>query len=277
MSEVITIDTNTGHFGQQNTQEKYNPQWGVLDNLLYYQNTVEKALRGWFFVYDHALFHMIMKDLQRDVEGDVAEIGVAFGRSAIALSNYRRENDKLYLFDLCIDVPQEEAQSNIDRYGTGTNIVWKIGDSTQLTPEDLTFDKPIRFLHIDGSHEHGAIVKDLTNFSSRMADGGIMVMDDYNDQEYPGVNSGTLQFVFENPEWVIFAIGQNKAYLCQKEHYERYINGVVIFMELYNKFGLQFGPRLRGINERNVLLCCSREAKDFQEVKSDINKPVALT
>ena len=278
MSDVITIDTTTGSFKQeQNTHEKYDSKWGVIDNLLYFQKTVEPALRGWLFVYDHALIHMIMKDLQRDVEGDVAEIGVAFGRSAIALSNYRQSTEKLYLFDLCVDVPQEEAQANIDKYGTGDNIEWRVGDTTLLTPETLSFDRTIKFLHVDGSHEHGAVLKDLSTFSTKMSNGGVIVMDDYNDQEYPGVNSGTLQFLFENPDWVLFAIGQNKAYICQREHYDRYINGVVIFMELYNRFGLQFGPRLRGVNERNVLLCCSREPKDIQEVKSEINNPVPLT
>jgi len=275
MSEVITINTGTGTFNQK--KESYNPQWNVMENLMYFQNTVEKELRGWFFPYDHALFHMIMKDIQRNVQGDVAEIGVAYGRSAIAVSNYRLPEDKLYLFDLCIDVPQEEASNNINKFGTGSNIEWRIGDTTTLTPETLHFDRPLRFLHIDGSHEHGAVYKDLLNFSSKMADGGVIVMDDYNDQEYPGVNSGTLQFLFENPEWVLFAIGQNKAYMCQREHCEHYMNTTLIFMDLYNKFGLQFGPRLRGVNERNVLLCCSREAKSFDEVRENLSKSVSLT
>lgn len=276
MSETITINTNTGHFGQIEKQ-KYNPNNTAVENLIYFQNTVEKDVRGWFFVYDHALFQMILKDLQRDVEGDLAEIGVAFGRSAIALSNYRQPTDKLYLFDLCVDVPQEEAQRNIDQFGTSGNIEWRVGDSTLLTPDTLQFDRPLRFLHVDGSHEHGAVVKDLTTFSGKMADGGIIAMDDYNDQEYPGVTSGTLQFLFENPDWVLFAIGQNKAYLCQRDHYDRYINMILVFMELYNNFGLQFSPRLRGVNERNVLLCTSREGKPFQETKENLTKPVSLT
>ena len=230
-----------------------------------------------FFVYDHALFQIILKDLQKDVEGDVAEIGVAFGRSAIALSNYRLPTDKLHLFDLCVDVPQAEAQNNIDTYGTTGNIEWHVGDSTVLTPDSLQFDRPLRFLHVDGSHEHGAVLKDLTTFSTKMVDGGVIAMDDYNDQEYPGVTSGTLQFLFENTDWVLFAIGQNKAYICQKEHYARYINMILVFMELYNNFGLQFNPRLRGVNDHNTLLCVSREGKPFQEIKENLDKPVSLT
>jgi hypothetical protein len=90
------------------------------------------------------------------------------------------------------------------------------------------------------------------------------------------VTSATLQFVFENPDWVVFAIAQNKAYLCQRNSFDKYINGVVIFMDLYEKLGLKFGPRLRGMNGRNVLLCCSREPHTFQEVKENINVPVSL-
>lgn len=274
MSENIIIDTNTGSMSAPT--QTFNPQWGAVENLMYFQNTVEKEVRGWFFVYDHALFHMIMKDLQRDVQGDVCEIGVAFGRSAIAVSNYRLPTDKFYMFDHFGEQERIEAENNIKKFGTFDNSEWRIGDTTTLTPETLEFDRPLRFLHIDGSHEHGAVFKDLSNFSTKMVDGGIIVMDDYNDVEYPGVNSGTLQFLFENPDWVLFAIGQNKGYLCQRQHYDKYINGVLIFMDLYNKFGLQFAPRLRGVNERNTLLCCSREGKPFQEVRENINVPVVL-
>lgn len=275
MSEYITIDTATGTLGQKNIHEKHDPSWGPVDNLLYFQQTVEDKVRGWFFVYDHALFHMIMRDLQQDVQGDVCEIGVAFGRSAIAVSNYRRQGDTMYLFDHFKEEERQEAENNITKYGTYTDVDWRLGDTTVLTPDTLDI-KPIRFLHIDGSHEHGAVYKDLCNFSTKMADGGVIVMDDYNDQEYPGVNSGTLQFLFENPDWVLFVIGQNKGYLCQRKHYDKYVNGVLIQMESYNKFGLQFAPRLRGVNDLNVLLCCSREGKPFEEVRNTINVPVVL-
>jgi len=259
------------------SEVKYDPNWNAIDNLVYFQNVVEKEVTGWFFVYDHALFSMIMRDLQTNVDGDVCEIGVAFGRSAIAVSNYRRPNDKLYLYDYFSEEERVVAENNIKKFGTFDNSEWRIGDTTSLTPDTIQFDRPLRFLHIDGSHEHGAVLKDLTNFSTKMADGGVIVMDDYNDQEYPGVNSGTLQFLFENPEWVLFAIGQNKAYLCKREQFGNYVNGVLVFMELFNKFGLQFAPRLRGVNERNVLLCCSREPKSFEDVRHNINNPVSLT
>jgi len=255
---------------------EYNKEWGAADNLLYFQNTVEKNVRGWFFVYDHAIFHMIMKELQRDVDGDVAEIGIAFGLSAIAVSNYRRDGENFYMYDHFAEKERLEAEGNITKYGTFENCEWRIGDTTTLTPDSLQFDKPLRFLHIDGSHEHGAVYKDLSNFSTKMADGAIIVLDDYNDVEYPGVTSGAMQFLFENKDWVLFAIGQNKGYLCQRKHYNKYISGVSIFMELYNHFGMQFAPRLRGVNDLNVLLCCSREGKSFQEVRDNIGVPVVL-
>lgn len=255
---------------------EYNEQFGAVENLIYFQERVEKNVRGWFFVYDHALFHMIMKELQRDVQGDVCEIGVAFGLSAIAVSNYRKPNETFYMYDHFGEKERLEAESNIKQFGTFDNSEWRIGDTTILTPDLLQFNQPLRFLHIDGSHEHGAVYKDLTNFSTKMCDDGIIVMDDYNDVEYPGVNSGTLQFIFENPEWMLFAIGQNKCYLCKKQHYEKYVQGMLAFMELYNKFGMQFAPRLRGVNDSNTLLCCSREGYSFEVVRQSINVPVVL-
>jgi cephalosporin hydroxylase len=277
MSEILTINTETGHYGSTTGTEKFDPNWGPIQNLTYFQNVVEKNVRGWLFPFDHGIIQMILNNLQQDVTGDICEIGVAYGRSAIALSNYRREGDSLYLYDLCIDVPKEESSANINRYGTGRDIIWRVGDTMDLTEKDIEFNYPLRLLHVDGSHEHDAVLKDLTNFSPKVHKEGVIVMDDYNDPEYPGVTSAILQFVFENPEWVIFAIGQNKAYLCQRDSADKYTHGLVVFMELYEKMGLKYGPRLRGLNGRNVLLCCSREPYDIQKVKANINVPVSLT
>lgn len=284
MSEYIVINTESGGFNHKKEEpQKYNSDWNMGDNLLYYHNTVEKNLRGWFFPYDHGLIHIIMKQLLNDVEGDVAEIGVAFGRSAIAISNYRPVTDKLYLYDYFSEEERIEAENNIKQFGTFENVEWRIGDTTKLNVMDIKFDRNLKFLHIDGCHEHAAVVKDLKNFSLKMVDGGIIVMDDYNDIEYPGINSGTLEFLLspairysEDGGWIIFAIGQNKAYLCKKKYFKKYVEGLLIYMEQYKNFGLQYKPNLKGFIDRNVLLCCSREEKSFEEIKQNINIPVRL-
>lgn len=268
MSEVITFNTETNNVQKQIL--KYQPNWNIINNLVYYQNVVEKEVRGWLYPHDHALIHMIMKDIQNDIEGDICEIGVAFGRSAIALSNYRPVTDTLYLYD--INFENGLTESNLKEYGTSDNIEWRLQDSTKLTPDTIQFNKPLRLLHIDGCHEDMAVYKDLTNFSTKMSNDGVIVVDDYNDPEYPGINSATLRFLHENKEWVMFAIGSNKAYLCHKDKRTNYIIETLKHIKEHNKLGLDFKTHMRDINGKNVLLCCSREPNDIDE--NSIDAPV---
>jgi len=270
MSEVITFNTDSNTV--QHQIKKYDASWTFLDNIMYYQNVVEKEVRGWFYPHDHALIHMIMKDIQRNVPGDICEIGVAFGRSAIALSNYRPVADTLYLYD--INFENGLTESNLKTYGTGFNVEWRLQDTTKLTPDTIEFNKPLRLLHIDGCHEDVAVYKDLTNFSTKMCDDGVIVVDDYNDPEYPGINSATLRFLYENKDWIMFAIGSNKAYLCRVEKRTHYILEMAKFVKEYNKIGLQFKTYLRDINGKNVLLCCSREDSVVDE--NSIDAPVII-
>ena len=269
MSDILIYNTDSNRI---EPVMKYEHNWNILQNLIYYQNVVEKQVRGWFHPHDHALIHMIMKDIQESIEGDVCEIGVAFGRSAIALSNYSQPTDNIYLYD--INFENGITESNLKKYGTSNNIEWRLQDTTTLTPDTITFSKPLRLLHIDGCHEDVAVYKDLVNFSTKMSKDGVIVVDDYNDPEYPGINSATLRFLFQNKEWVIYAIGTNKAYLCHVDNRKKYILKTLEIIEEHNKLGLQFKTHLRDINGKNVLLCCSRE--DGKVDVNSIDSPVVI-
>jgi predicted O-methyltransferase YrrM len=270
MSEVITFNTDNNTV--QHQIQKYESTWNIVNNLVYYQNVVEKQVRGWLYVHDHALIHMIMKDIQKNIEGDICEIGVAFGRSAIALSNYRPITDRLYLYDIYFE--NGLTESNLKEYGTSENIEWRLQDTTKLTTDTIEFNKPLRLLHIDGCHEDMAVYNDLKNFSTKMSKDGVIVVDDYSDPEYPGINSATLRFLYENKDWVMFAIGSNKAFLCHINNRLWYITKTLEHIREHNKFGLDFKTHMRDINGLNVLLCCSREPNDIDE--NSIDSPVII-
>ena len=109
-------------------------------------------------------------------------------------------------------------------YGNPVDITWRLQDTTQLTFDEIKFDKWLRLLHIDGCHEHSAVLSDLQLFNSFMADNGVIVVDDFNDQEYPGVKSAVIEFCLSKvnyKNWKIIAIGDNKAYIVQKKFQEQ--------------------------------------------------------
>ena len=150
-----------------------------------------------------------------------------------------------------------------------------------LFPDDLIFKDQLKFLHIDGCHEHSAVLNDLMLFSNYMDDKGIIVLDDFQDQEFPGVNSAAFQFSLSNANyknWRVIAIADNKAYLCQKKYQEYYqkklVDYIVKAKEQYNiPFAMHLG--LREVLDVNVLMCDSRTAWDPLVIKESLfDKPI---
>lgn len=221
--ETLIIDTEANMPRLIVNHDKNNM---TIENILeYYQNTIDKQVTGWFYILDVALIHMIMKKLQKDVEGDVCELGVAYGKSAIGLSLCKETHQTLHLFDYFKEgISLEEAKSAVDKYGNGDKIAWNQIDLLTIKPGQLKFDKPLKFLHVDACHQHRYLLNDLKNFSAHMHEDGVIALDDINDMEYPGINSALAEFTLseEGKDWVLFAIGANKAYICKKKNFKKY-------------------------------------------------------
>ena len=271
MSDFITINTVSDLY---KPIPKYDESWDIIQSLNYFGDHVEKNVTGWFYPFDNIIFHEIMKNIQKDIPGDVCELGVAFGKSAIAVSNYRKKTQKFYMYDFFNDDMRSQAEGNLNKYGTTENSELRVEDLYKLTADDIHFDNKLRFLHIDSSHEFKAVLKDMTNFSTKVSDDGVIVMDDYNDSEYPGVNGGCILFLDRNPDWTMFAIGHNKAYLCKKEYHNFYVLELAKCIQtLIEKYKINFQMNYREMFDKNVLLCCSRESKPYNDIVRNVNKP----
>lgn len=273
MSEVITFNTEKNESYTNPLERQPIRKDSLLDNLLYYQNVVDHKVTGWFYPLDNAIIFNIMNKIQTDISGDVCEIGVAYGKSAIALSNYKLENDNLYLYEIFNEESKVFAENNIKAYGTFENVTWRLQDTTTLNKDTVKFTSPLRLLHIDGCHEHVAVYKDLALFTQKMTDKGVIVLDDFNDPEYPGVNAGCMEFLSKNPEWVIFAIGQNKCYICKAKYHNFYVKELVEILDQNKQdHNLPFKFVLRQMFNTNALLCCSRSDWSKDEVLSNMNE-----
>ena len=231
--------------------------------LTWYRDVVDKEVEGWFYPIDIIVMYGILNVVQEKVFGDICEVGVAYGKSAIALSNFKRKNDNLYLYDIFPEHIFEKAKSNIKNFGDDEKLIWRIEDTTQI--ENAQFQNTLRLLHIDGCHEHSAVLSDLQFFSKYMSDAGIIVLDDFNDYEYPGVNSAAIEYSlakYNNKNWRVIAICDNKAYMCQKSFAPTYQILLAGFMKkslqsMNVPFPLPLG--LREMLDINVLMCDSRD------------------
>ena len=112
-----------------------------LDYLTYFKEIVDKNVEGWFYPIDIILMYGMLNEIQKDKSGCVCEIGVAFGRSAIAVSNYWRQGEMFYMFDHFKEEDRIVASENIAKYGTYIDVEWRLGDITVLTPETLDVNK----------------------------------------------------------------------------------------------------------------------------------------
>lgn len=242
---------------------------------------MDKNVEGWFYPIDIIVSYGILNEIQKEINGDLCEIGVAYGKSAICLSEFRRPGDKLFLYDIFSEEVKNKAENNIGLFGNNKNLIWRIENTFNLKNEDIFFDKKLRFLHIDGCHEHSAVLNDLIMFSNHMNDSGVIVLDDYNDYEYPGVNSAAFEFTLSKnnfKNWRIFATGDNKAYLCQKQHQKFYQTKLIdFFIKSQTEYNVPFKLKmcLREMFDINILLCDSREDWDKNIIKDKLfDKPV---
>lgn len=267
--EKIIINTDTNIF-----QTKPNKVIGDINSFLgYYQNYIDKNVVGWFFPLDIVLAYAIIREAQ-NFSGNICELGVAFGKSAVGLSLLKNQDEKLYLFDnFAAEISLQDTQNRLKEYGKDENVIWNTSDLMKLQYTDISDITNLRYLHIDACHLHNAVLNDLRNFSPKLLDKGVIVVDDYNDQEYPGINSAITEFCLENKAWSMFAIGQNKAYLCKNE-----------FHNYYSKFVVEYiGKNISNLNmtltefiDHDVVLLGSRSPMTKERILDILNGEIEL-
>lgn len=155
-----------------------------------------------------------------NVHGDLMEIGLFHGRTAVLLGLLRNEDENFIGIDAfghSGEIQHEDRQLDLDYYGDGTlikesfqrnwdkyvsavhpnqsNPILLEKDSRQVTPQDLkSLTKGVRYFSLDGGHSEKSTFHDLELAESVVVDGGILVVDDYFLEDCPAVSVGTLRY-----------------------------------------------------------------------------------
>jgi predicted O-methyltransferase YrrM len=157
--------------------------------------------RGWLRVPDAFLLYRLASG--RAGEGQIVEIGSAWGRSTICLGAGARRagaervtaidphtGDTWYL--------DEIGEGTIDSFTEFSANIAKADLNEWVTPVVMTSeaaaaalpDAPIRLLFIDGLHTLEGVERDIADWVPRVRDGGVIVFDDYdNTAEGVGVRT----------------------------------------------------------------------------------------
>lgn len=194
-----------------------------LDQYLKTQSQIE----GWFQPGAAQIFALI-DHIQKasGIKGNIFEIGVHHGRSTVLLGMMTSptEAETLGICDLF-----DRQEQNITGSGKGNknifieNFISYCGGLDLLTiheksSKELTLNdigNHYRFFHIDGGHSADETYSDLHLASQAIEQNGVIVVDDYFNQQWPGVSEGVCRFLTENLNKLVpLVVGYNKLLLC---------------------------------------------------------------
>ena len=190
------------------------------------RGTIKQSRRidGWFARGAAGLFGLLdYVQQQNDVRGDLFEVGVHHGKSAVFLGRMARPSETLGICDVF-------ANQNINISGSGSGqreifernmrsiapeakvrIYEKL--SSVLTTEEL--GGPYRFFHVDGGHLAEEALSDLRLGASVLDQRGLLIVDDAFSPQWPGVTEAIFVFISEFPEFQPVALGFNKLVLTR--------------------------------------------------------------
>lgn len=175
---------------------------------------------GWFSL-EAALWFAWLDEVQRGIgaSGDLFEIGVHRGRSAVLLSHLLGPNESLGVCDLFGQQDgnvsrsgagdRAEFDANMRQYGVALERLRVLaGSSAHLSPDDI--GRHHRFFHIDGGHNADEALADLRLAAECTQANGAIVVDDPFRSEWPGVTEGIIRFLEERSDYAAVAVGFNK-------------------------------------------------------------------
>ena len=187
-----------------------------------------RGIEGWFFPVDAYLFGFIDEIQRREaIGGNLFEIGVHHGKTAVFLARMRRNGEVLGVCDVF-----DQQELNVDRSGEGNRAIFERNMSghdvrvfaklsSALTPDDTTTH--CRFFHIDGGHRAEDVMNDLEVAARALHADGVVAVDDLFNPNWPGVGEGFYRFVGEHRDvFVPLLIGGNKVLLSRPEAAARY-------------------------------------------------------
>ena len=166
-------------------------------------------IQGWMHECSGFLVAWLTRtQIDMDVFGSVGEIGVHHGKFFLALTTSASPAEVFWAVDVFAKQhlnPDRSGHGDIDRFLSNIEAFGLDPASVHLfetSSDDLTpsffLDNglaPIRMASIDGGHSAETTYHDLVLVSCALADGGIVVLDDYLDHGWPGVTDGLFRFL----------------------------------------------------------------------------------
>ena len=201
--------------------------------------------------------HLIRRQTELGITGDLVEIGAFEGRFFIAMALGLAPGETAIGIDL-FDWPNggvlARFLANCDAAGLAQDRfgAWK-QQSRDISPGDLRGklrSGSVRFFHIDGEHEHASLVSDLELAHAVLHPSGLICLDDMLHPGYPTLITAVLDYLSRHAEMAVMCIidredviAAAKFLICRREAVALYEQDL---MESFARFHFIVGADVMG-------------------------------
>jgi predicted O-methyltransferase YrrM len=223
-----------------------------------YLNEGYESVRGMSSRFAAAICgHLIRRQTEMGVKGDIVEIGTFEGRFFIALALGLADGEHAVGFDT-FDWPNERVLDRFNGHCVRNGLdasrftAWK-ANTRDVTPDALRAKLPtgsVRFFHIDGEHEREPLSIDLELAHAVMHPQGVIALDDMLHPGYPTLIITVMDYLKRHPEMVVMCIidredivAAAKFLICRKDAVSLYEKDL---METFGRFHFVVGADING-------------------------------
>lgn len=176
-----------------------------------------RRVPGWFDAADFLLFDWFLGDqAAQDMGGDLLEVGAFVGRSAVVLGLHARAGDTVDICDL-FEEGAGGAESGsyagtsyrgLTRQAFEANYLRYVGKHARVHQRPSAglsdvLQSGYRFIHLDGSHVFEYVRTDVATAVTLLGTGGVVAVDDYRNEHFPGVAAAVWAGVADGRVWPV--------------------------------------------------------------------------
>ncbi|MFJ8490638.1 class I SAM-dependent methyltransferase [Streptomyces sp. NPDC094038] len=165
---------------------------------------------GWFPVLDQVLFDWFLSRQEASsMRGDLLEVGVYMGKSAIFTGRHLRPGESFTVCDLFEGEAPDDANraestksyAKLTRHRFEENYLAfhdelprVLQGPSSVVPAEVA-PRSCRFVHVDASHLYEHVHGDIAAARELLLPDGIVVLDDFRSEHTPGVSVATWEAV----------------------------------------------------------------------------------
>jgi hypothetical protein len=230
-------------------------------HLSQYIKTGYKKVDGWLSpIAVNIITELAAIQQEMEITGSVCEIGVHHGKLFILIHFLTNQFEKSVAWDLF-----ERQAENIDFSGCGNQSMFRLNlqkhgcnlnkikviteNSMNLTAEiiEQKCEAKPRLFSIDGGHTAEITYHDLSQASQVLAEGGLIIIDDFFNEAWPGVSEGVCRYLIEGKQQLfpVVIAGNKYIFTNDKKAAKNYIQALNINRPGYiTKMSYSFGKEV---------------------------------